>query len=85
MIPDVMRVFIWQRWNPVDSFSGSRLLPSDRWHFSSEDGLREMPKEDFRLPTSNWEWEGDWSVDENFAGQITDKGVSITVVDSKGA
>ena len=29
-----------------------------------------------RLPSADWAWEGDWLIDENFQGQITDKGVS---------
>ncbi|XP_057681391.1 tectonin beta-propeller repeat-containing protein 1 isoform X2 [Corythoichthys intestinalis] len=61
-----------QRWNPVDGFS-ERLLPSDRWQWSDVTGLQHQPPSNFTLPSSNWEWEGDWYVDENFEGEDTEK------------
>ncbi|XP_028844606.1 tectonin beta-propeller repeat-containing protein 1-like [Denticeps clupeoides] len=62
-----------QRWNPVDGFS-DRLLPSDRWQWSDVTGLQHQPLDSFQLLSDNWEWEGDWYVDENFGGDPTDKG-----------
>uniref|UniRef100_A0A7N8XTH7 Tectonin beta-propeller repeat-containing protein 1 n=1 Tax=Mastacembelus armatus TaxID=205130 RepID=A0A7N8XTH7_9TELE len=62
-----------QRWNPVDGFS-ERLLPSDRWQWSDVTGLQHQPLDSFRLPSSSWEWEGNWYVDENFEGEPTEKG-----------
>uniref|UniRef100_A0A3Q3VNY7 Tectonin beta-propeller repeat-containing protein 1 n=1 Tax=Mola mola TaxID=94237 RepID=A0A3Q3VNY7_MOLML len=62
-----------QRWNPVDGFS-DRLLPSDRWQWSDVTGLQHQPLDSFQLPSSSWEWEGDWYVDENFEGEPTEKG-----------
>lgn len=64
-----------QRWNPVDGFS-ERLLPSDRWQWSDVTGLQHRPLDSFQLPSSSWEWEGDWYVDENFEGEPTEKEVS---------
>uniref|UniRef100_H3D5S4 Tectonin beta-propeller repeat-containing protein 1 n=1 Tax=Tetraodon nigroviridis TaxID=99883 RepID=H3D5S4_TETNG len=61
-----------QRWNPVDGFS-ERLLPSDRWQWSDITGLQHQPLDSFQLPSSSWEWEGDWYVDENFEGEPTEK------------
>ncbi|KAM6951559.1 tectonin beta-propeller repeat-containing protein 1 [Aplochiton taeniatus] len=61
-----------QRWNPVDGFS-ERLLPSDRWQWSDVTGLENQPLDGFRLPSANWEWEGDWYMDENFEGEPTEK------------
>uniref|UniRef100_A0A8C7Z9M7 Tectonin beta-propeller repeat-containing protein 1 n=1 Tax=Oryzias sinensis TaxID=183150 RepID=A0A8C7Z9M7_9TELE len=61
-----------QRWNPVDGFS-ERLLPSDRWQWSDVTGLQHQPLHSFQLPSSSWEWEGDWYVDENFEGEPTEK------------
>ncbi|XP_061120681.1 tectonin beta-propeller repeat-containing protein 1 isoform X2 [Syngnathus typhle] len=61
-----------QRWNPVDGFS-ERLLPSDRWQWSDVTGLHHQPPSHFQLPSSSWEWEGDWYVDENFEGEPTEK------------
>ncbi|XP_061611519.1 tectonin beta-propeller repeat-containing protein 1 [Phyllopteryx taeniolatus] len=61
-----------QRWNPVDGFS-DHLLPSDRWQWSDVTGLQHQPPSSFRLPSSSWEWEGDWYVDENFKGEPTEK------------
>uniref|UniRef100_A0A665WNG2 Tectonin beta-propeller repeat-containing protein 1 n=1 Tax=Echeneis naucrates TaxID=173247 RepID=A0A665WNG2_ECHNA len=62
-----------QRWNPVDGFS-ERLLPSDRWQWSDVTGLQHQPLDSFQLPSSSWEWEGDWYADENFEGEPTEKG-----------
>uniref|UniRef100_A0A3Q3F101 Tectonin beta-propeller repeat-containing protein 1 n=1 Tax=Labrus bergylta TaxID=56723 RepID=A0A3Q3F101_9LABR len=61
-----------QRWNPVDGFS-DRLLPSDRWQWSDVTGLQHQPLDSFTLPSSSWEWEGDWHMDENFEGEPTEK------------
>uniref|UniRef100_A0A3Q2QXJ7 Tectonin beta-propeller repeat-containing protein 1 n=1 Tax=Fundulus heteroclitus TaxID=8078 RepID=A0A3Q2QXJ7_FUNHE len=61
-----------QRWNPVDGFS-DRLLPSDRWQWSDSSGLQHQPLNGFQLPSSTWEWEGDWHVDENLEGEPTEK------------
>ncbi|CAL8302159.1 unnamed protein product [Lota lota] len=62
-----------QRWNPVDGFS-ERLLPSDRWQWSDVTGLVHQPLDSFGLPSSGWEWEADWYVDENFEAEPTEKG-----------
>ncbi|KAM6896895.1 tectonin beta-propeller repeat-containing protein 1 [Xenentodon cancila] len=62
-----------QRWNPVDGFS-DRLLPSDRWQWSDVTGLQHQHLDSFQLPSSSWEWEGDWYVDENCEGEPTEKG-----------
>ncbi|XP_061912062.1 tectonin beta-propeller repeat-containing protein 1 [Entelurus aequoreus] len=61
-----------QRWNPVDGFS-ERLLPSDRWQWSDVTGLQHQPPPSFQLPSSSWQWEGDWYMDENFEGEATEK------------
>lgn len=66
-----------QRWNPVDGFS-DRLLPSDRWQWSDVTGLQHQALDSFHLPSDSWDWEGDWYVDENFEGEPTEKGVSVT-------
>lgn len=58
----------------MDGFS-DRLLPSDRWQWSDVTGLQHLPMDSFRLPSSSWEWEGDWYVDENFEGEPTEKEV----------
>ncbi|XP_017274045.1 tectonin beta-propeller repeat-containing protein 1 [Kryptolebias marmoratus] len=62
-----------QRWNPVGGFS-DRLLPSDRWQWSDVTGLQHQLLDGVQLPSSSWEWEGDWYVDENFEGDPTEKG-----------
>lgn len=71
----VIYVYSCQRWNPVDGFS-ERLLPSDRWQWSDVTGLQHQPLDSFQLPSSSWEWESDWYVDENFEGEPTEKEVS---------
>ncbi|XP_075035775.1 tectonin beta-propeller repeat-containing protein 1 isoform X1 [Mixophyes fleayi] len=62
-----------QRWNPVDGFC-EKLLPSDRWQWSDITGLKQQQLDNFELPSSHWEWESDWYVDENIGGEPTEKG-----------
>ncbi|XP_029433095.1 tectonin beta-propeller repeat-containing protein 1 isoform X3 [Rhinatrema bivittatum] len=69
-----------QRWNPVDGFC-DRLLPSDRWQWSDVSGLKQQQLDSFQLPSSCWEWESDWYVDENIGGQPTEKGGWTYAVD----
>eukprot|EP00795_Rhopilema_esculentum_P009346 gene9346-17049_t len=59
---DTEDVFIYenQRWNPIQGFSDT-LLPSDRWAWSDESGMYHCPKDGYRLPSSQWKWEGGWS------------------------
>ena len=64
-----------ERWIPSRGWSGQNLLPVDPWVWSSDDCLRCLPKEDFKVPSEHWEWESDWYVDENVHGHLTDKGV----------
>ncbi|UYV80598.1 TECPR1, partial [Cordylochernes scorpioides] len=60
-----------QRWNPMEGFSG-RLLPTDRPQFSSEHGLENLPKSKFQLPSSSWQWETEWAIEDNLEGQPLD-------------
>uniref|UniRef100_A0A3Q2NRW5 Tectonin beta-propeller repeat-containing protein 1 n=1 Tax=Fundulus heteroclitus TaxID=8078 RepID=A0A3Q2NRW5_FUNHE len=53
-----------QRWNPVDGFTDV-LLPTDRWPWSDVTGMNPQPLHSFQLPSRNWEWEGDWYVDQS--------------------
>ncbi|XP_073712934.1 tectonin beta-propeller repeat-containing protein 1 isoform X1 [Misgurnus anguillicaudatus] len=57
-----------QRWNPVDGFTDT-LLPTDRWSWTDESGLNQQPLHSFVLPSANWEWEGDWYVDDESCGR----------------
>ncbi|XP_064478479.1 tectonin beta-propeller repeat-containing protein 1-like [Ornithodoros turicata] len=56
-----------QRWNPKEGFS-TRLLPTDRPAWSSKDGLSARPKQSINLPSSSWQWEGCWYIDDNLDG-----------------
>ncbi|XP_066998371.2 tectonin beta-propeller repeat-containing protein isoform X2 [Anabrus simplex] len=60
-----------ERWLPVEGFS-SRLLPTDRYHFSSQDGTRDRTKEKIALPSMAWQWEGDWHLETSLDGQQLD-------------
>ncbi|RZF34504.1 hypothetical protein LSTR_LSTR011746 [Laodelphax striatellus] len=60
-----------QRWLPLDGFS-KRLLPTDRFNFSSEDGLTERCMERIRLPSMAWQWEGNWHIETSLEGQQLD-------------
>ena len=40
---------------------------TDRWKFSSEDGVYEMKKDDFKLPSDCWKWNSDWVYEQNIS------------------
>ncbi|XP_054724714.1 tectonin beta-propeller repeat-containing protein 1-like [Uloborus diversus] len=69
-IPIRYRVVTYEneRWNPIHGFSDS-LLPTDRPHWSSADGLISLPKNNFSLPSKGWEWEEEWYIEDNLKGQ----------------
>lgn len=60
-----------ERWLPLDGFS-SRMLPTDRCHFSSADGLVNRSIDKIRLPSMAWQWEGEWTIDRTLDGQPLD-------------
>ncbi|XP_031562764.1 tectonin beta-propeller repeat-containing protein 1-like [Actinia tenebrosa] len=59
---DVHFIYENQRWNPVEGFS-DRRLPSDRYVWSDKSGVYERTKEGFLLPSSQWQWMGNWQID----------------------
>ncbi|GIY40723.1 tectonin beta-propeller repeat-containing protein, partial [Caerostris extrusa] len=69
-IPIRYRVVTYEneRWNPFSGFS-DKLLPTDRPHWSSADGLVSLPQENFKLPSKSWDWEEEWYVEDNLDGQ----------------
>ncbi|CAH1646069.1 unnamed protein product [Spodoptera littoralis] len=60
-----------ERWLPLEGFSG-RLLPTDRYHFSSQDGTKDRSIDRIRLPSMAWQWEGDWQLELTLDGQPLD-------------
>lgn len=60
-----------ERWLPLEGFSG-RLLPTDRYHFSSLDGTKDRSIDRIRLPSMAWQWEGDWQLELTLDGQPLD-------------
>ncbi|KAL4710746.1 hypothetical protein ACJJTC_004391 [Scirpophaga incertulas] len=60
-----------ERWLPLEGFSG-RLLPTDRYHFSSQDGTIDRSIDRIRLPSMAWQWEGDWQLELTLNGQALD-------------
>ncbi|XP_077490188.1 tectonin beta-propeller repeat-containing peroxin 23 [Amblyomma americanum] len=58
-----------QRWNPKEGFC-SRLLPTDRPSWSSKDGLVARYKDEIHLPSSGWQWEGRWYLEDNMDGHF---------------
>ncbi|XP_047527964.1 tectonin beta-propeller repeat-containing protein [Vanessa atalanta] len=60
-----------ERWLPLEGFSG-RLLPTDRYHFSSQDGTKDRSIDYIRLPSMAWQWEGDWQLELSLDGQPLD-------------
>nr|XP_023665012.1 tectonin beta-propeller repeat-containing protein 1 isoform X1 [Paramormyrops kingsleyae] len=70
---DTKSVYIYenQRWNPVTGYT-NRGLPTDRYMWSDASGLQECTKENTKLPSPQWAWVNDWTVDYNVSGG-TDK------------
>ncbi|XP_076270197.1 tectonin beta-propeller repeat-containing peroxin 23 isoform X2 [Rhynchophorus ferrugineus] len=60
-----------ERWLPIEGFS-SRLLPTDRFHFSNADGSVDRSIDKIRLPSMAWQWEGDWQLELSLDGQPLD-------------
>lgn len=60
-----------ERWLPLEGFSG-RMLPTDRYHFSSQDGTKDRSIDCIRLPSMAWQWEGDWHLELTLDGQPLD-------------
>lgn len=68
-------LYFLQRWLPLEGFSG-RLLPTDRFHYSSQDGTRDRSLDKIRLPSMAWQWEGDWHLETTLDGLSLDHDVS---------
>ncbi|XP_055626940.1 tectonin beta-propeller repeat-containing protein [Toxorhynchites rutilus septentrionalis] len=60
-----------ERWLPIEGFS-SRLLPTDRYHFSNADGTVDRNIDKIRLPSMAWQWDGEWQLDLTLDGQPLD-------------
>ncbi|GBP89755.1 Tectonin beta-propeller repeat-containing protein [Eumeta japonica] len=60
-----------ERWLPLEGFSG-RLLPTDRYHFSTYDGTKDRSIDHIRLPSMAWQWEGDWQLELTLDGEPLD-------------
>ncbi|KAM7358465.1 tectonin beta-propeller repeat-containing peroxin 23 [Cochliomyia hominivorax] len=57
-----------ERWLPIEGFS-KKLLPTDRYKFSSADGQQDRTIEKIRLPSMAWQWDGDWHLELDLDGQ----------------
>lgn len=60
-----------ERWLPLEGFSG-RLLPTDRYNFSNQDGTIDRSRDKVKLPSMAWQWEGDWQIETTLDGQPLD-------------
>ncbi|XP_054281317.1 tectonin beta-propeller repeat-containing protein-like [Macrosteles quadrilineatus] len=60
-----------QRWSPIQGF-GKHMLPTDRYRWSTKDGLTERRLDKIRLPSMAWQWEGDWHIETTLDGQQLD-------------
>ncbi|XP_015595651.1 tectonin beta-propeller repeat-containing protein [Cephus cinctus] len=60
-----------ERWLPLEGFSG-RLLPTDRYNFSNQDGSVDRSRDKVKLPSMAWQWEGDWHIETTLDGQPLD-------------
>lgn len=60
-----------ERWLPIEGFS-SRLLPTDRFQYSSMDGTVNREINKIHLPSMAWQWEGDWMLETELEGERLD-------------
>ncbi|XP_014203430.1 tectonin beta-propeller repeat-containing protein [Copidosoma floridanum] len=60
-----------ERWLPIEGFGG-KLLPTDRYHFSNQDGTVDRSRDKVKLPSMAWQWEGDWCIETTLDGQPLD-------------
>uniref|UniRef100_A0A8C7MWV6 Tectonin beta-propeller repeat-containing protein 1 n=1 Tax=Oncorhynchus kisutch TaxID=8019 RepID=A0A8C7MWV6_ONCKI len=70
---DGRTVYIYenQRWNPVTGYT-DKLLPTDRFPWSDDNGFTECTKSTTHPPSPQWSWVTEWAVDLAFSGG-TDK------------
>uniref|UniRef100_A0A4W5NFR7 Tectonin beta-propeller repeat-containing protein 1 n=1 Tax=Hucho hucho TaxID=62062 RepID=A0A4W5NFR7_9TELE len=71
---DGRTVYIYenQRWNPMTGYT-DKLLPTDRFPWSDDNGFTECTKSTTHPPSPQWSWVGSpWAVDFAFSGG-TDK------------
>lgn len=73
---DFNKIQYLQRWLPLEGFSG-RLLPTDRYNFSNQDGTVDRSRDKVRLPSMAWQWEGDWQIETTLDGQPLDHDVNM--------
>lgn len=67
-----------ERWLPLEGFSG-RLLPTDRYNFSNQDGTVDRSRDKVKLPSMAWQWEDDWQIETTLDGQPLDHDVNIKI------
>jgi len=63
---------------PLEGFSG-RLLPTDRYNFSNQDGTVDRSRDKVKLPSMAWQWEGDWQIETTLDGQPLDHDVNTVL------
>ena len=79
LILQCLKILFLQRWLPIEGFSG-RLLPTDRFHYSSRDGTCDRSLDKIRLPSMAWQWEGDWHLETTLDGSPLDHDVSFLCI-----
>lgn len=63
---------------PGGNFS-KRLLPTDRYCWSSENGREEKLKENIKLPSFVWQWEHEWKLETKFEEMDLDDDVRYII------
>ncbi|CAG2179226.1 unnamed protein product, partial [Oppiella nova] len=62
-----------QRWNPLSG------LPTDRYMWSDETGKHELIKDNIKLPSKQWQWMNDWSVDFSLPDGVDSEGWQYSI------
>jgi tectonin beta-propeller repeat-containing protein 1 len=69
-----------ERWSPLGGFHSNKLNLWDPPAFSDLSGKIRRCREDVVLPSTRWVWEDDWRIQETIQGEVTETGVSCTLV-----
>ena len=59
----VLATYENERYTLGAGWSARNLLPTDRPAWSNATGTEEVTRESVKLPSEDWEWEGDWQKD----------------------
>ena len=72
----VLATYENERYTLGSGWSARNLLPTDRAAWSNATGTEEVTRESIKLPSDDWEWEGEWQLDFDLrkTGEVDEDG-----------